>query len=483
VDANSVLSLGFSLLAGYLAAFHGWLYWKRRSEPAHLWLAVTGAGMAILTCAQGMALAGETTQAIDPWIRLQFAASAPIAIGFVRFTWQLFQIERPQIDRAVLIGSSLGAILVLTTPWVMGAPPLDPSWPAPAPDRLGHVFMAAYAALIVYVFVLYARNLHRIPEHRGVIRFSIAVLCVCCVNDILVGAGVYAAPYLISVGYTGFIIGSSTILIHRFVRSAELLEEAAENLQQLVDERTEELHRKELQLAHGERLATLGTLAANVAHEINNPTAYVSSNLHQLEEMLKEETAPDPAELAEIVGDCREGTSRIQEIVSDLLSLARRGDGADEEVDLRAAIEGAIPIVRRGALSTEVVMELSRVPAVRGDARQLGQVVVNLALNGIQACEADGSKRGRVSIETSYDDGSVWLIVRDNGPGIPADVLPHIFDPFVTTKLEGEGTGLGLAVTHQIVTRHRGRIDVDTGTTGTCMIVELPPAGRSELRG
>jgi len=66
--------------------------------------------------------------------------------------------------------------------------------------------------------------------------------------------------------------------------------------------------------------------------------------------------------------------------------------------------------------------------------------------------------------------------VRDTGPGIPAEVLPHIFDPFVTTKLEGEGTGLGLAVTHQIVTRHRGRIDVDTSEHGTCMIVELPPA-------
>jgi signal transduction histidine kinase len=476
VGVNSVLSLAFALLAGYLAAFHGWLFWKRRSEPAHLWLAVTAAGMAVLTFAQGMALAGETTEAIDPWLRVQFAASAPIAIGFVRFSWLLFRIERPLVDRAILLIAPLGAVLVLTTPWVIGAPPLDPSWPGSAPDHLGQVFLVAYAALVAYVIALYAKNLRRIPEHQNVIRLSVAVLCLCSVNDILVGAGAYTAPYLISIGYTGFVVGSSTILIHRFVRSAELLEQSAENLQQLVDERTDELHRKELQLAHGERLATLGTLAASVAHEINNPTAYVTSNLNQLDEMLKDDEDIDPSEMREIVTDCQEGTGRIQEIVSDLLSLARRGDGSDDEVDLRAVVEGAIPIVRRAALGTEVVTELRRVPAVRGDPRQLGQVVVNLALNGIQACEAESMKRGQVSIETSFDDGSIWLIVRDTGPGIPAEVLPHIFDPFVTTKLEGEGTGLGLAVTHQIVTRHRGRIDVDTSEHGTCMIVELPPA-------
>ena len=480
MDANSVLSLAFALLAGYLAAFHGWLFWKRRSEPAHLWLAVTASGMAILTAAQGMALSGETPEVIEPWLRVQFAASAPIVIGFVRFTWQLFQIERPHIDRAVVGVALLCAGFALTSPWMVGAPPLHATSPVPAPDTVGLAFMAAYAVLIGYVFALYARNLHQIPEHRTVIRLSVAVLCVCAISDILVGAGIYSAPYLISVGYTGFVVSSSTILIHRFVRSADLLEEAAETLQQLVDKRTEELHRKELQLAHGERLATLGTLAASVAHEINNPTAYVTSNLNQLEGMLKEEAIVDMAEMREIVGDCREGTARIQVIVSDLLSLARRGDGADEQVDLRAVVEGAVPIVQRAALSAEVVTQLSQVPAVRGDARQLGQVVVNLALNGVQACDTDRSKRGRVSIEISYDDGSVWLIVRDTGPGIPADVLPHIFDPFVTTKLEGEGTGLGLAVTHQIVTRHRGRIDVDTSENGTCMIVELPPADRAE---
>ena len=475
MDANSVLSLAFALLAGYLAAFHGWLYWKRRSEPAHLWLSVTALGMAILTFAQGHALSGETTAEIEPWLRIQFAASAPIAIGFLRFTWELFQIERPWVDRAVVVITPLGAILVLATPWMLGAPPLDPAWPAPAPDRLGQVFMTLYGGLVVYVFALYARNLQRIPEHAGVIRFSIVILCVCCANDILIGAGLYTAPYLISVGYTGFVVGSSTILIHRFVRSAEILEEATESLQQLVDERTQELERKELQLAHGERLATLGTLAASVAHEINNPTAYVTSNLNQLGDMLKADDDADRDEMQEIVEDCQEGTARIREIVADLLSLARRGDGAEEEVDLRAVVESALPIVRRGAARTDIATELRDVPKLLGDPRQLGQVVVNLALNGVQACETDRTGRGSVSIETSYDDGSIWLIVRDTGPGIPEDVLPSIFDPFVTTKLDSEGTGLGLAVTHQIVTRHRGRIDVDTSERGTCMIVELPP--------
>jgi signal transduction histidine kinase len=127
------------------------------------------------------------------------------------------------------------------------------------------------------------------------------------------------------------------------------------------------------------------------------------------------------------------------------------------------------PARRRARLSTR----LAGVPRVLGDERLLGQVVLNLVMNALQAIPEGTPETNQVLVSTSFEGGRVRLVVADTGPGIPEELRARIFDPFYTTK--HEGTGLGLAVTRDIITRHQGSIEVDSSPSGTRMIIEFPP--------
>jgi signal transduction histidine kinase len=488
VGPAAVLSIGFALLALYVSAFNGWLYVQRRSEPVHFWLAVAALGVAVISSGQAMAYESSTLAEVEFWQRFQFTGSFPLVYGFVRFSTCFLEVDGRRFERIALLLGAAGAGLAVASPWLFtGAPrSAPPPWGANTSgieiDAVGMLLFASYLGLFLHLIRLYARNRERIEEHGALMLGAICIWAACGMNDMVISLGGYGGPYLISAGYTVFVVAFSAILIRRFVRSMEEAERSADALQDQVDLRTAELRERELQLAHGERMATLGTLAASVAHEINNPAAYVTSNLNQLEKLLCDEDPRSIAEAREIVAECQEGAGRIRSIVTDLLNVARRSDGTDVSVDLVRVVESTLPIVRNEArYRAELVTELNAVPPVLGDPRLLGQVVLNLALNGIQAAAESGRALPRVSVETSFDDGSVWLVVRDNGPGVPEEVLPHIFDAFVTTKREGESTGLGLAVSRQIVERHRGRIELSSDATGTTVIVELPaaPASRS----
>jgi signal transduction histidine kinase len=128
------------------------------------------------------------------------------------------------------------------------------------------------------------------------------------------------------------------------------------------------------------------------------------------------------------------------------------------------------------ASRARIVPDLAPVPPVAGDARLLGQLVLRLVQNALEAAPESDGAHSRVSVSTAFEDGCVRLRVRDAGPGIPADALPRIFDPFFSTKSSDRNPGLGLAVSRQIVSRHRGRIAVATGAEGTTFTVDLPPA-------
>jgi signal transduction histidine kinase len=331
-------------------------------------------------------------------------------------------------------------------------------------------FLAIFAGLIP----IYWRHRARITSPMTV-NSAILLWFLCGANDLAVSAHLYRGPYLMTVGWTGFVVAFTAILLRRFVASLSQVEASAGVLQQVVEERTEELRRKDLQLAHGERMATVGTLAAGVAHEVNNPLAYISANLDALEALHKD---PDAGlEFEECLHETREGVARIAAVTRQLLHLARRGEGRLEPLDLHQVVASVLPIVRHEALRrARIVTHLAPVPLVMGDERLLGQVVLNLVLNALQAVPEGAPDRERVSVSTALRDGKVMLTVQDSGPGIPPEVLPHVFDPFFTTKEEGRGTGLGLAVTRQIVTRHGGDISVRSTPAGTILRVELPPA-------
>jgi CheY-like chemotaxis protein len=237
-----------------------------------------------------------------------------------------------------------------------------------------------------------------------------------------------------------------------------------------------ERRRLEAQLLLADRLASVGTLAAGVAHEINNPLAFVLANLDVSLEALRERGGPE--EVLRALEDAREGGTRVSEIVRDLRTFARDRGGARARVDVRRTVQSsvnlALPEIRRRA---RLELDLAEVPPVLGAEHRLGQVFLNLLVNAAQAIPEGGVDRNRIRVATRAASDRVLVEVTDTGAGIPPEVLPRIFDPFFTTKPVGVGTGLGLAIVHTIVTDLGGEIRVRSAPgQGTTFEVELPAA-------
>ncbi|HEY0097005.1 MAG TPA: ATP-binding protein, partial [Archangium sp.] len=233
--------------------------------------------------------------------------------------------------------------------------------------------------------------------------------------------------------------------------------------------------RAERERAEMERLVLVGQLVSGVAHEVNNPLAFVKSNLHYLErELLKEDGLPDKAELRELMAETRQGVLRIQQIVTDLRRFAREGDVAAEQGWPAEAIEEArrMASVRLRSLGEVVVEVTPGLPEVRLGQRYLVQVLVNLLLNAADAVEeAVPARRARIEVRARRVEGGVRLEVEDNGAGIAPEVFPRLFEPFFTTKPPGKGNGLGLALCHEYVTRAGGSLTAENRPEGGARFV------------
>ena len=241
--------------------------------------------------------------------------------------------------------------------------------------------------------------------------------------------------------------------------------------------------RKRLQarLAETDRMSTIGTLAAGIGHEINNPLSYVMMNLSNALDELGE--AGPPGLVAQL-REALEGADRVRDIVRDIKTFSRDEPGAPSALDVAAVLDGALPLARK-ALSprAEIVRAFAPSPPVQGDPARLGQVVLNLLLNAAHAVgtpRSDGAPH-RVTIALHPDgppdrpDAFACIEVRDTGVGIPADLLPRVFDPFFTTKPPGEGTGLGLSICHGIVAAMGGTLALTSAPgVGTTATVRLP---------
>jgi signal transduction histidine kinase len=237
------------------------------------------------------------------------------------------------------------------------------------------------------------------------------------------------------------------------------------------------------QLITSARLAAVGELAAGIAHEINNPLAFVRSNLSQLEEIWKElRVLPRAAEHADLLGDVDalfeesiEGVDRAAEIVRSVRGFAHAGSARRELTDLRPLLEDVLHVASAQLRSrVNVLREFDdALPRVVCAPQQLRQVFLNLIVNAAQAVESGG----HVLVATRPDGDHVIVSVADDGCGIPPELIDRIFDPFFTTKPVGVGTGLGLGIAHQIVSSHGGEIQVEsTPGTGTVFRVRLPVA-------
>ena len=234
------------------------------------------------------------------------------------------------------------------------------------------------------------------------------------------------------------------------------------------------------------RLAAVGELAAGIAHEINNPIAFIGSNLQTLREYwgdLAKEAGRDHAlgdearDGEELIEECLEGIARVKQIVHDVKGFAHAGEERSF-VNVNGLVDAALRVARPlFPLNARLEQILSDVPLVRASARHLQQVFLNLLTNAAQAI----GPSGRIRASTARREGGVLVRISDDGCGMPADVLDRVFDPFFTTKEVGEGTGLGLAISYQIVRSHGGEIEIHSAPgQGTEVRVFIPLEGGAE---
>jgi signal transduction histidine kinase/CheY-like chemotaxis protein len=239
----------------------------------------------------------------------------------------------------------------------------------------------------------------------------------------------------------------------------------------------------EQQLALTERMATLGTVAAGVAHELNNPLTYILSNVSLALEELDASGRPlDLSALRQTLRDARDGGLRVQRIVADL-GVFSRGGASDEirPTDVREVLESVFTMTQAEVRArARLVAELERTVAVDAEPARLGQVFVNLLVNAAQAISDGTPAQHQVRVRSWVDDDGWQLVdISDDGVGIAPELLPRVFEPFVTTKSSQGGTGLGLAICHRIVTELGGSIGVESELgVGTRFRVRLPPSAR-----
>ncbi len=270
-------------------------------------------------------------------------------------------------------------------------------------------------------------------------------------------------------------------------------------------------------LVQSEKLASIGQLAAGVAHEINNPIGYIFSNFGTLEnylvhlfEMLAvyeaaENSHSDPhiakalrdkreaieldylkEDIPVLMRESREGIVRVRKIVQDLKDFSHVDASPEWQLaNLAVGIDSTLNVVSNEIkYKADVVKEYGNIPEVECLASQINQVVMNLVVN---AAHAIGPERGKITIRTGAQGGDAWFEVSDTGSGIPKDSLARIFDPFYTTKPVGKGTGLGLSLSYGIVQKHHGHIDVVTeigqGTTFRVTLPIMQPANPASGEG
>ena len=272
-------------------------------------------------------------------------------------------------------------------------------------------------------------------------------------------------------GQIALLADSFNLMLKSLRQMRGALEEWGRTLEQKVNQRTEELGAMQVRVAQSERLASLGMLAAGVAHEVNNPLGGILAlTALTLEDMPKDH--PDRENLEEVIRQ----TERCRDIVKGLLEFSRQSRSNQELVDLNRILEETLALVSKQSMFFNISLVSSlaaNLPPVMADRSQIQQVFINILMNAVQAMK----ERGTLSVATRHAGNSVEVAISDTGCGIPQEQISRIFDPFFTTKDSGQGTGLGLSIAYGIVTTHRGTISVQSEVgKGSTFTIRMPVA-------
>lgn len=294
------------------------------------------------------------------------------------------------------------------------------------------------------------------------------------------------------------VVGSLTDITKRKEMEAALFKKGEE--QHLLIKKLQEAHE---QLLQSEKMASVGQLAAGIAHEINNPIGFINSNIgslqnyveklfeviNQYEDLIQQQSPPAAVskmdelkekadleflkeDIQDLVRESMDGLKRVKDIVQSLKDFSHVGETDWQEADLHQGIDSTLNIVKNEIkYKANVVKEYGQVPLVKCIISQVNQVVMNLLVNASHAIK----ENGMIKISTGCEKDMAWIKVLDTGSGIPQENLNRIFEPFFTTKPVGSGTGLGLSLSYGIIKKHGGRIDVQSVMgKGTCFTVWLP---------
>ncbi len=322
------------------------------------------------------------------------------------------------------------------------------------------------------LFVLVSLSLAE-GERHVVIAIATAGALLICVAVIMVLAGSVRRPMLeLQEKIARVRLGdmdASVTFAKRNDEIGDLGRDFNDMVAQLKASREEIQRLHQTQMSRAEHFATLGELAAGLAHEIRNPLAGIAGVI----EIVGRDLPPNsPAR--SVIKDAKEEAVQINRILTDLLDTARPRPPQFRVSDLRATADHAVMFARQQAITKRIMVELDvsgTIPPVEHDPNQINQVLLNLLLNAIQAMD----KPGIIRVSLENDDDDVLITVADEGKGIPAENLPNIFRPFFTTK--GHGTGLGLSLARRIVEAHGGQIEVASEVgRGSRFTIRLPIA-------
>jgi len=263
---------------------------------------------------------------------------------------------------------------------------------------------------------------------------------------------------------------------------------------QELEEKLETVKNQQITLMQSEKMATLGTLSAGMAHEINNPLAYITSNVEsikfikpvlvslmtaaqqfvdksisgtQLESILVQLNRENDLsfivdDIDDLVDDTQEGLERIAHIVSNLVDFASLKDNVTTMADITESLNGTLKLLENQLGTCAIELHIEKLPLTHCNISSMKQVFVNLLINAKHACDDLHEQQGKITIKLFANKNNIYIEVADNGCGMDADTLKQMFDPFFTTKPVGQGTGMGMAIVYNVLKEHNGTIEVES---------------------